>query len=177
MGQHRQLPERLRQLHPRFRTPYIAILVFGLVACLTILPGQATFLGRVYAFGALLSFTIAHFAVIRLRLIAADRERPYRGPGKITVRGRELPLFAVFGAFGTGTAWIVITALNLDTLVAGVVWMTIGIATYVAYRRGQHLTLTQTAKVVSPGPVVEHEVEYESVLVAFEDKEYSAQAV
>src|SRR3989440_10914046 len=44
MGQHPQLPERLRQLHPRFRTPYIAILVFGAVACLTILPGQGDFL-------------------------------------------------------------------------------------------------------------------------------------
>src|SRR5207237_1361591 len=66
MGQHRQLPERLRQLHPRFRTPYVAITVFGLVACLTIVPGKATFLGRVYAFGAMLSFTIAHLAVIGL---------------------------------------------------------------------------------------------------------------
>src|SRR5213082_2329735 len=36
MGQHRQLPQRLRALHPRYRTPYIAILVFGAVACLTI---------------------------------------------------------------------------------------------------------------------------------------------
>src|SRR5881275_1534960 len=53
MGQHRQLPERLRQLHPRFRTPYIAILVFGAVAALTILPGKADFLGTVYAFGAM----------------------------------------------------------------------------------------------------------------------------
>ncbi|MGH2824058.1 MAG: APC family permease, partial [Thermoleophilaceae bacterium] len=43
MGQYRQLPERLRALHPRFRTPYVAIVVFGLVACLTILPGQAEF--------------------------------------------------------------------------------------------------------------------------------------
>src|SRR5205085_7010634 len=51
MGQYRQVPEGLRRLHPRFRTPYIAIGVFGLVACLTILPGQATFLGQVYAFG------------------------------------------------------------------------------------------------------------------------------
>src|ERR687885_335162 len=47
MGQHRQLPQLLRQLHPRFRTPYIAIGVFGLVACLTIVPGQADFLGKV----------------------------------------------------------------------------------------------------------------------------------
>src|SRR3989440_544938 len=135
MGQHRQLPQRLRALHPRYRTPYIAILVFGAVACLTILPGQAAFLGRVYAFGAMLSFTIAHLAVIALRQKDADRERPYRGPGTITVAGRGLPLFAVFGAFGTGLAWVVVTVLNLDTLVAGAAWMTIGLATYVAYRR------------------------------------------
>src|SRR5437870_4615654 len=177
MGQHRQLPERLRQLHPRFRTPYVAITVFGLVACLTILPGKATFLGRVYAFGAMLSFTIAHLAVIGLRMREPDRERPYRGPGTVTVRRRTLPLFAVFGAFGTGAAWVVVTVLNVDTLIAGTVWMAIGIATYAGYRRHQHLTLTQTAKVVVPGPVVEREVEYESVLVAFEDGEYSPQAV
>src|SRR2546421_1606402 len=177
MGQHPQLPERLRQLHPRFRTPYGAITVFGLVACLTVLPGQATFLGRVYPFGAMLSFTIAHLAVIGLRMREPDRERPYRGPGTVTVRRRTLPLFAVFGAFGTGAAWVVVTVLNVDTLIAGTVWMAIGIATYAGYRRHQHLTLTQTAKVVVPGPVVEREVEDESVLVAFEDGGDSPQAV
>ena len=83
MGQYRQLPERLRVLHPRFRTPYVAIMVFGFVACLTILPGQAEFLGTIYAFGAMLSFTIAHLAVIALRIKEPDRERPYRGPGNV----------------------------------------------------------------------------------------------
>ena len=29
MGIHRQLPDRLRQLHPRYRTPWIGIIVFG----------------------------------------------------------------------------------------------------------------------------------------------------
>ena len=71
MGIHRQVPDRLRQLHPRFNTPWIGILVFGVIACLTLLPGQAAFLGNMYAFGAMLSFTIAHAAVIRLRLTAA----------------------------------------------------------------------------------------------------------
>jgi APA family basic amino acid/polyamine antiporter len=177
MGQHRQLPERLRQLHPRFRTPYIAIGVFGFIACLTILPGQADFLGTVYAFGAMLSFTIAHLAVIALRLKEPDKERPYRGPGNVTIAGRRLPAFALFGVFGTGSAWIVVTVLNVSTLIAGSVWLTIGMVTYVAYRRRQGLTLTQTAKIVVPEPVVEHEVEYESILVAFEDDEYSPQAV
>ena len=177
MGQYRQLPEGLRALHPRFRTPYIAILVFGLVACITILPGEADFLGTIYAFGAMLSFTIAHLAVIALRMKQPDKERPYRGPGSIRFRGRELPLFAVVGGLGTGIAWVVVTVLNLETLVAGALWLTLGISTYVIFRRRQGLSLTETHKVVLPKPVVEHEVEYESVLVAFEDGHYSADAV
>ena len=177
MGQHRQLPERVRVLHPRFRTPYIAIAVFGLVACLALLPGQEEFLGTIYAFGAMLSFTIAHLAVIVLRITEPDRERPYRGPGTLRLRGRELPLFAVVGGIGTFLAWLAVTTLNVETLVAGAVWMAIGLGTYIAYRRHQGLSLTQTHKVVLPKPVVEHEVEYESVLVAFEDGRYSPEAV
>src|SRR5215218_4629961 len=73
MGLHRQLPDRLRQLHPRYRTPWIGIIVFGAVACVTLIPGQADFLGNIYAFGAMLSFTAAHAAVIRLRLTDPER--------------------------------------------------------------------------------------------------------
>jgi basic amino acid/polyamine antiporter, APA family len=177
MGQHRQLPEQLRALHPRFRTPYVAVMVFSLVACVTILPGQADFLGTIYAFGAMLSFTIAHLAVIALRIKEPDRERPYRGPGKLRVRGRELPLFALIGGFGTATSWVVVTVLNFETLIAGSIWLALGVTTYVVYRRHQGLSLTETHKIVLPKPVVEHEVEYESVLVAFEDGRYSPEAL
>ena len=177
MGQHRQLPEKLRQLHPKFRTPYIAIMVFGAIAIITILPGQANFLGKLYAFGAMLSFTIAHLAVIRLRMTQPDVERPYRSPGQIRIAGRQWPLFAIFGGLGTGIAWVVVTILNVSTLIFGTAWLAIGVLTYVLYRRSQGLTLTQTAKVVLPKPVVEREVEYESVLVAFEGDEYSPDAV
>jgi basic amino acid/polyamine antiporter, APA family len=177
MGQYRQLPERLRALHPKFRTPYVAIAVFGLIACLTILPGQAEFLGTIYAFGAMLSFTIAHLAVVALRIKQPERERPFRGPGTLRVRGHELPLLAVIGGLGTALSWIVVTVLNIETLIAGTVWLALGVTTYVAYRRHQGLPLTKTHKVVLPKPAVEHEVEYESVLVAFEDGHYSPEAV
>ncbi len=177
MGQYRQLPERLRALHPRFRTPYVAIVVFGLVACLTILPGQAEFLGTIYAFGAMLSFTIAHLAVIALRIKQPQRERPYRGPGTLRLRGWDLPLFAVIGGLGTATSWAVVTVLNRETLIAGAIWLILGVTTYVVYRRHQGLSLTETHKVVLPKPAVEHEVEYESVLVAFEEGQYSPEAV
>jgi APA family basic amino acid/polyamine antiporter len=177
MGQYRQLPDRLRTLHPRFRTPYIAILLFGAIACVTMLPGKAAFLGQMYAFGAMLSFTIAHMAVIALRLKEPDKERPWKGPGAISIRGRPVPLFAVFGGLGTGLAWIVVTVLNLTTLIVGTVWLAIGITTYVLYRRHLGLSLTETRKAELIKSAVEHEVEYESVLVAFEDADYSPDAV
>ncbi len=172
MGIHRQVPDKLRQLHPRFRTPWLGILVFSGFACIAMLPGQAAFLGNIYAFGAMLSFTIAHAAVVRLRLKEPDRERPYRGPGTLRIGGRELPLFALAGGLGTGLAWITVTALHLDVAIAGMSWLLLGIVLYVVYRRRQGLDLTTTTRVAVPKPVVDHEAEYESVLVAFDEREY-----
>lgn len=177
MGQYRQLPERLRALHPRFRTPYVSIVLFGLVACVTLLPGEAEFLGTVYAFGAMLSFTIAHAAVATLRVRAPQVPRPWKGPGNLRVAGYELPLYSLLGGLGTGIALVVVSALNLTTLAVGSAWLLIGLALYVVYRRRQGLGLTETRKVVLPEPVVEREVEYESILVAFEGPKLEPEAI
>jgi APA family basic amino acid/polyamine antiporter len=172
MGLHRQLPDRVRRLHPRFGTPYIGIVVFAAVACVLMIPGEAAFLANIYAFGAMLSFTIAHLAVIRLRVKDPDRPRPYRGPGTLRVRGRDLPLFAMVGALGTGLAFVVVTILHLDVAAAGLGWLALGMVVYPIYRRRQGLDLTTTTKVAVPKPVVDHEAEYESVLVALEGTQY-----
>ena len=74
MSSYRQLPEVFRRLHPRFKTPWLALIVFaGVFACLFMLPGNVDFIGRMYAFGAMLSFTIAHFSVIQMRRRATAR--------------------------------------------------------------------------------------------------------
>ena len=177
MGQHRQLPERISALHPRFRTPYVAIIVFGLLACLTILPGQATFLGNLYAFGAMLSFTIAHVSLVALRFKHPERERPYRSPLNVSLGRGSLPLFTVFGGIGTAAAWVAVTVLNVETLIGGSVWLGGGIALFVVYRRRQGLSLTATETVPRAAAIVDHDVEYESILVAFEDEQYSREVV
>jgi basic amino acid/polyamine antiporter, APA family len=177
MGQYRQLPDRLRTLHPKYRTPYIAIIVFGAIACLAIVPGQAAFLGTIYAFGAMLSFTVAHISVVALRISQPDRDRPYRVPGSVRLRGRSIPVVSVIGGICTGLSWAVVTILDTTVLISGTVWLAIGMTIYVLYRRNQGLSLTQTVKAVQPKAIVEHEVEYESVLVAFEDQHYDREAV
>jgi APA family basic amino acid/polyamine antiporter len=177
MGQYRQLPEILRKLHPKYRTPYIAIIVFGCIACVAILPGQAKFLGTIYAFGAMLSFTVAHISVTALRFSQPDRERPYTVPLSVPFRGKSLPVISVFGGLCTGLAWVVVTVLDVKVLISGTVWLTLGVIVYILYRRNQGLSLTQTVKAVQPKTIVEHEVEYQSVLVVFENNEYDSEAV
>jgi basic amino acid/polyamine antiporter, APA family len=177
MGLHRQLPDRLRRLHPKYRTPWFGIILFGAVACVIMIPGQAVFLGNIYAFGAMLSFTMAHAAVIALRVRYPDRPRPYRGPGEITILGRRLPLFAVVGGLGTGIAWVTVTVLHLDVAAAGVGWLALGMGVYVFYRRRHGLDLTTTVKVAIPKPVVDHEAEYDSILTAFDEKRYEPEVL
>ena len=100
MGQHRQLPEVLRQVHPRYRTPYVAIGIFSVVAALTLLPGKTDFLATMYSFGAMLSFTIAHVAVIQLRRNNSDVERTWKPPMNVRAFGFDVPLTAVLGGWG-----------------------------------------------------------------------------
>jgi len=177
MGQHRQLPDRIRQVHPRFHTPYIAILAFSAVAALTMLPGETDFLATMYSFGAMLSFTIAHVAVIRLRQRQPKRERPWRPPMNVRAFGFDVPITAVLGGLGTFGAWVIVIALHTSTGVVGAGWMLFGVLLYAAYRRHQQLPLRETVKVMTPEPLGVEEVEYQSVLVVFESTSYSDEAV
>src|SRR5439155_13173761 len=84
MASHRQLPEIFRRLHPKFKTPWFSLVVFaGIVAIAVLLPGKTTFLGDMYAFGAMLSFTIAHAAVIALRVKRREREMRFRARSNV----------------------------------------------------------------------------------------------
>jgi basic amino acid/polyamine antiporter, APA family len=191
MGQHQQLPDGVRRISPRFRTPANGILIFGLIACLVMIPGQEEFLGTLYAFGAMLSFTIAHIALIGLRWrLAKNKMRKipgdvevgeevawYKAPLNVRFRGVDVPVFAVLGGLGTFAAWIAVMALYSDTLIAGSIWLVLGFATYVLYRRSKGLSLTETSVVKLPPPVGAEPIRYAAVLVAFEEGTYSESAM
>ena len=171
MGQHRQLPEGLRQVHPKYRTPYIAILIFAGIAILTLIPGKTDFLATLYSFGAMLSFTIAHVAVIQLR-----RKYPRRGAD--LEAAAERPRLRLRGAADRGAR----RARHLRRLDRGD-----GAEPVDPLRRHRlddprdrrlrplppqpGAAADPTVKVVTPEPLGVEEVEYRSVLVGFEDDE------
>jgi APA family basic amino acid/polyamine antiporter len=177
MGLHRQLPDVMRRLHPRYRTPYVGIFVFSGFACVALLPGQADFLGKIYAFGAMLSFSMAHLSLIRLRVSEPEQRRPYRSPGRLRWRGHDLPVLAVIGLAGTALSFLVVSLLDLQVGAAGVAWMALGMGGYVLYRRNQGLDLVSMHQVAEPQPVTLTEAEYESVLVAIDARHYSPMTI
>jgi APA family basic amino acid/polyamine antiporter len=170
MGQYRQLPQALRRLHPRYRTPYLAIIVFGAVGALATVPGEVELLATMYSFGAMLSFTIAHVAVIWLRKRQPDAVRPWKPPLGFRAFGFEVPGTALLGGFATMSAWIVVMALNPRTMLIGTIWMALGLIIYLLYRRQQRLPVTETVKVVTPDSLGVEEIEYQSIVVAFDDR-------
>ncbi|MGZ4352036.1 MAG: amino acid permease, partial [Gaiellaceae bacterium] len=136
MAGYRQLPEVFRRLHRKFKTPYVALIVFaGILSILVLLPGKTTFLSTMYSFGAMLSFTVAHAAVAQLRRKGPDDELSFRARPNLRIRGVDWPLFAIVGGIGTALCWVDIVIQYPSTRYAGIGWLAIGFAVYYVYRR------------------------------------------
>ena len=146
MSSYRQLPEIFRRLHPRFKTPWLSLVVFaGIASILAILPGQTDFLGTMYSFGAMLSFTVAHVSLVALRIRSPESDSLFRAWPNLRVRGLDLPLFAILGGLATGLAWLIVVIQEEATRWAGLGWLALGFAGYVLYRRRYvHEPLTAT---------------------------------
>jgi basic amino acid/polyamine antiporter, APA family len=178
MSSYRQLPEVFRRLHPRFKTPWLALVVFaGLTPIAFLLPGNVDFIGRMYAFGAMLSFTVAHAAIVALRQRQRDVELTFRARPNLRYRGVEWPLFAVFGGLGTGIAWLVVVVQDAPTRYAGLGWLAAGFAFYALFRRRfVHASLVETVRAPLPvGPAIA--LEYRNILVPVSEVLESEEAV
>jgi APA family basic amino acid/polyamine antiporter len=166
MATYRQLPEVFRRLHPKYKTPWLSLIVFGgFISILVLLPGQTRFLGTMYSFGAMLSFTVAHAAIVQLRRRYPNEELPFRSRPNLRIRGVDWPLFAVFGGIATGLAWLIVVVQSPGTRYAGLGWLVLGFLSYAIYRRKVvHLPLRETARapvVIDPAIALE----YRNVLV------------
>jgi APA family basic amino acid/polyamine antiporter len=178
LAEHRQLPSVFSRLHARYRTPAFTIVFYSVLASLLIIPGKTDFLGNLYSFGAMLSFTTAHVAVVALRIKHPDRERPYRAPWNVRIRGYLIPLSSVIGAAGTFTAWLSVLLLHAEARTVGVAWMVGGVVLYVVYRRRSGLDLTTPVKIergARPPDFVP--LEYRSALVPIFGTDVSVHAL
>jgi len=178
LAEHRQLPRLFASLHPRFRTPWFTLIFFSGLACTLIIYGNTEVLGNLYSFGAMLSFTTAHAAIIALRVKDPDRERPYVAPWGVRIRGYVIPMTAVIGGIGTFGAWIAVTVLHSEARVVGIPWMIVGMAGYYYYRHRQGLDPRKSYRLPRPErPDDFRELEYRTAIVPIFGDDVSASAL
>lgn len=143
MGEYYQVPRIFYRLHPRFRTPYISLAFFSILAALIIvIAKELPFIADLYNFGAMLAFTLAHLSLLGLRIRKPNLERPFKIPFSIKFGKAELPVTALFGFLATLGVWIDVVLTKPAGRNLGFVWMILGLICYVAYRHKQRIAPT-----------------------------------
>ncbi len=142
------LPEKLAEIHPKWKTPWIVTIVTGVFVAIAaaLLPvGQ---LADVSNSGTLFAFFMVCVAVMVLRVKDPDRVRPFRMPGVWVIA----PL-AMVGCAG------LYFNLPLDAMLVLPIWGAIGLVVYYlyGYRKshvGRGLVELHEADVDAPPPPV-----------------------
>ena len=165
LGVNRQIPSAVSRLGDRYATPYLTILVAAAIAFALVLPEDVELLAGIFAFGAMLAFTLAHLSVIVLRFREPDRPRPFRVPLNVRVRGADVPLPSVAGAVMGAAGWVSVLLLSDRARLAGAIWMAVGLALYVIHRKSQGRSLTKRFTIPEEALREVVEMSYGSILV------------
>ncbi len=170
LGQRAMLPRSFGRLNQRtFIAPASIVSGAVIAAALLVIADsvgrEVTFLASLYSFGALIAFTAAQLAVIRLRFKEPDLARPYRVPVNIRLRGVSVPLAPLIGAPLTFALWIAAIYTHDAARIAGPVWLVLGAILFVAVRRARHERLLEHVEPAVADLVPEEEGVYERILV------------
>src|SRR6202162_4795444 len=135
------LPRQFATLHPKFKTPYVSIVVFGLAAALLVMPGilvgssEIDLMSAVYSLAATFAFCSAHLSVMRLRFVEPNLYRPYRMPGNIKFGRDSTPILSVVGAIAIGTVFTQLMFQNIsNSTYIYLGWLVLGVIVFVLYR-------------------------------------------
>ena len=130
------------------------------------LPGSTiTLLADLYAFGAMISFTVAHISVVVLRFKEPDTAAAVPHARQHPVREPALPVLAHRRTWAPSSCGASLSRPIPKVGLIGFIWMAAGLITYVVYRRAKGYSLTRTvAKVIVPESM-QADIDYNQILV------------
>lgn len=74
------LPAVFSKVHPRFRSPFVAIIGVGVIAMLVILTNSILIISAMCAFSHMLCYIIGYISYLALRIREPNLHRPYHAP-------------------------------------------------------------------------------------------------
>ena len=75
------LPQVFTKVHPKFKTPYVATIIVGLITSILSALLPVDLLGNMTSVGTLFAFFIVHCGVVVLRITRPDVDRWFKIPG------------------------------------------------------------------------------------------------
>jgi amino acid transporter len=126
MAERRELPAVLARLHPHFRTPHVAILVFAILSLAMALAGSFEGIATLSAIVRLVTYALTCLALLLLR-----RQRPTEAPGF------RLPGATIVAPLGIGFClWLLSTRSLAQAWALGGL-MAVGVGLWVLSGRGR----------------------------------------
>lgn len=139
MGENYQLPRFVYKLHRKYKTPYVSLAIFAVLAIIIVLAarGKLDFLANLYNFGAMLAFFMTHLSLIFLRIKKPDVQRPFRIPFNIRIGKYSIPITGIIGGLATAATWCLVVVTKADGRNLGFLWIAIGLGIYFYFRKKQ----------------------------------------
>jgi APA family basic amino acid/polyamine antiporter len=128
------MARRINWVHPRYRTPWITITIFSIIAMALAYSGDMIFLGELYAFGALTAYTVTNLSLIKLRNSEPHLHRPFSVPLSIRPAGFQLPLITLIGTIGCLFMFLLVALLHVEGRNFAAIWFIFGICYFFGYR-------------------------------------------
>ena len=163
------IPKVFGRVHHRYRTPYVAIVVFSSIAIVIVVAfsAQLDILAEMYNFGALLAYMIVGLSLISLRNKEKNLVRPFRTPWAIRIRiGRpdtngvrrlyEIPILALGCFIADIIIWLLVVILHPVGREVGTLWIVLGLMFYYLYTKiqGGRKTGAEALDLPGEGPAV-----------------------
>jgi APA family basic amino acid/polyamine antiporter len=132
MGRDGYLPGKIFRLHSKFKTPYTAVAVVGIVVLIFCLSGQVEFVAHLANFCYLFALILVNLSVIMLRKKEPRLKRPFKLPWHPAI-----PVLAI------ASNLVILAFMSPRTYLLGAGWLFLGSLVYLAYSKGQKKTVEE----------------------------------
>lgn len=133
MAKSNSLPQFFARIHPKTKTPWIAIVGILVTSVGFAFVGDIVIIANIVVFAVVITFAAINLAVIVLRYTEPILERPFRVPINI---GK----FPILPLFGFGTTVYMALQFEIEVVLVGVAIIGIGAILYVILRKRNNFT-------------------------------------
>ncbi|MCF8275750.1 MAG: ethanolamine permease [Flavobacteriales bacterium] len=116
-------PKALGKVHPKFKTPAVALIANMVVGLIALLSGRTDEIITIAVFGALALYIISMISFFRLRKNEPDMERPFK-----------VPFYPIFPALALIIASISMVAMSYYNLQLALIFIGLMAGSFVAYK-------------------------------------------